>query len=69
MFVGRFGGGVKVSDDFAIILKIGDVDIEKGYGCEGKIACEFYGGVNVIKKVNVLKSCTDSVHIMKMSSM
>ena len=46
MFVCRFG--VKISDDFAIAK--GDVDVEKGYGCEGMVACEFYGGVNVIEK-------------------
>ena len=46
MFVCRFG--VKVSDDFAIVKwKVG---IEKEYGCEGIVACEFYGGVNVIEK-------------------
>ena len=27
-----------------------DVDIEKGYGCEGIVASEFHGGVNVIEK-------------------
>ena len=27
-----------------------DVDIEKGYGCEGIVAGEFYGGENVIEK-------------------
>ena len=46
MFLCRFG--VKVSDDFAIVKC--HVDIEKGYGCEGIVACEFYGGVNVIEK-------------------
>ena len=48
MFVRRFG--VKVSDDFAIAKW--HVDVENGYGCEGMVACEFYGGVNVIEKGN-----------------
>ena len=41
------------------------VDVEKAYECEGTVACEFYGGVNVIKNgsecVKVLYS-TDRVH-------
>ena len=62
MFVGRFS--VKVSRDFTVN------DVKKWYGCERIVRCKFDGRVNVVEvRVNVWRSSTECVHIMKMSSM
>ena len=62
MFVCRFG--VKESDDFTFVKSHVDKK-EKGYGCEGIIACEFYGGVNVIEKGS---ECVKVLLIVSISS-